>query len=77
MWIKYIYLHQVSGQMHKFYQNMDQENFDGILKEFEPFEKELASRGKLFFGGNETTLCHEYNDFFSDDMYYAFTYNSR
>jgi hypothetical protein len=38
---------------------MDQEHFDNILTELEPFEKELASRGKVFFGGNKTELYNK------------------
>jgi hypothetical protein len=47
--------------VYKFTENMDQEHFDNIMTELEPFEKELASRGKVFFGGNETELFNECN----------------
>jgi hypothetical protein len=39
--------------MHKFYENVKEEHFNDVLTELGPFEKELVSRGKPFFGGSE------------------------
>ncbi|PSN30294.1 hypothetical protein C0J52_25554 [Blattella germanica] len=44
---------KVISSLYKLYQNMDRDYLDRIMKELDVFEREIASRGKAFFGGDK------------------------
>jgi hypothetical protein len=59
--------------MYKFSPNVDQEDFNNIPTELEPFEKELVTG--VFFRGNKTEMYSKCNNYVYNDNYDAFIYS--